>query len=102
MVNVLLVQFRGIRAVARASDRLPPAHPRVAHSPTNRRTFASEQRCKIAYSLNNMSNVLKNSWACIGCRHDMRRAQLKRTPPMCTYDYPCIYYIPITVDYTCG
>lgn len=63
MVNVVLVQFRGIRAVARASDRLPPAHPRVAHSPTNRRTYASEQRCKIAYSSNNMSNVLKNSWA---------------------------------------
>lgn len=63
MVNVVLVQFRGIRAVARASDRLPAAHPRVAHSPTNRRTYASEQRCKIAYTLNNMSNVLKNSWA---------------------------------------
>lgn len=33
MVNVVLVQFRGIRAVARACDRSPAAHPRVAHSP---------------------------------------------------------------------
>lgn len=32
MANVVLVQFRGIRAVARASAAAR-AHPRVAHSP---------------------------------------------------------------------
>lgn len=54
MVNAALVQFRGIRAVARTSDR-PPAHPRIAHSPANRRTYASEQCCKIFLSLSNSS-----------------------------------------------